>query len=102
MSATKKKSTETDRLRTVYMSTDDRETLHSAADAQEIHASTIVRRIFEDYLSGKLKVTAPVPHKTSLLVEDEIWEQVIAKTKEDGLSVRKVLAAGIARLRGRR
>lgn len=97
----KKKTTEADRLRTVYMSTEDRETLHSAADAQEIHASTITRQIFQDYLTGKLRVTKPTPHKTSLLVDDETWEAVMAKTKEDGLSIRKVLAAGIARLRGR-
>lgn len=99
---TKTKTTETDRLRTIWMSTDDRETLHASADVQEVHASSIVRQIFRDYLAGKLKVTPPTPHKTSILVEDELWEAVMAKAKRDGISVRKVLAAGIARLRARR
>lgn len=96
------KATETDRLRTVYMSVEDRETLHSVAEVQEIHASTIARQIFADFLSGKLKVTTPPPHKTSLLVEDQMWEDVMKKCREEGVSIRKVLAAGIARLRGRR
>jgi hypothetical protein len=98
----KKNTTDADRLRTVYMSTEDRETLHSVASVQDVPASTITRSIFNDYLSGKLKVTPAVPHKTSILIDDDVWAQVMAKTKADGLSIRKVLAAGIARLRARR
>jgi hypothetical protein len=98
----KKKTTETDRLRTIYLADDDRDTLASVADVQEVGRSTIVRKILEDYNAGRLKVTPPPVHKTSVLVEDDVWEEALRKTKAEHTSIAKVIAAGIARLRGGR
>jgi hypothetical protein len=97
-----KKTTEADSLRTVHLQPDDRETLASAKDTMDTTASAIIRTILKDYVAGKLRVVPTRAHKTSVLVDDELWAQAVAKSQAEKTSISRVVAAGIARLRARR
>jgi len=88
---------EPDSLRTIYMSEDDRATVQ----LQTRSATVIVIKILQDFVAGKLVVEPPKPHKTSAVIPDQLWMDASAKAKAQGLSMRKVIAAGVARLRRR-
>ena len=85
----------------IYLSDEDKQTLASIADVQEISGGVIVRKIFDDYLDGKLAVEKEEFVKTSVWMERDRWAQLRAKTTAEKIPISRVLAAGIQRLRGR-
>ena len=87
--------------RTIYMSDDTREALDSIGTVQDVPASALIRKIFDDYLSGKLVVVDEKPRKTSIWIDPEKWEQLRERTSEQKISIAKVIEAGARRLRGR-
>lgn len=91
-----------DRIRTVYLTGDNHEALHSIATAQSSNGSAVLRGIFQDYLAGKFSAAPVRPRKTTMWAPPSLWEQVRTKAQGEGASVTAVVNAGIARLRGGR
>lgn len=91
----------TESIRTAYMSQDNHEALRSMAEASGTTGSAILRRIFDDYLAGKLTIAEDRPVKTSLWIPPEDWEKLKVATRDDRISIARVIDAGMRKLRGR-
>lgn len=92
---------ESDSIRTIYLSEEDRDTLQAIARAQGVSASALVRTFFDEYLAGKLVPAKRKPRKTSVWMTAEAWTAVREKSTNDGLSIAEIIRAGLDRLRGK-